>query len=350
MARIELRHCEIVIRDGSRGTGIVDDSSIMNGDTTIEVANVEIVGDRSIVPVGSYFRIEGVDQKYLCSAQNANTVYTVTVDATSGTYKLTFNGIQTAAIAEAALASAVQTALEGLANISNTSGTDVVVTGSAGGPYTIEFKGAYEGFSSTDAALTCQDVDLMGGGMTVSKVVLHEGAETWKLTFTPPLITADLPVDMDDITFLPRELVITIGDGDLRYTERDEFTYDLDRGELDTVRRADDVPMEVVTNFVYEHITTGSGEDISPMDAIKRKGSAADWISAAEDECEPYAVDVIVIHTPPCGTAQKEFTLFPDFRSEQREVNFKESNIQITGRCNRLEPVTWRGEETDEPA
>jgi len=345
MARIELRHCDIIIRDGSRGTAEVDDASIMDGNTTLEIDSVAIVGNRTVVPVGSHFRVTGVAQKYLVTAQNSNKVWTLTIDATSGNYTLTFNGQTTANILEDADAATVLAALVALSNVAP---GDVLVSGAAGGPFTIQAAGVYAGLASP--VLTATDVDLAGGGDTIIVAVLQPGAVTWEVTFTPPLIAADLPVDMDPITILPRELNIKIGDGDLRYTERDEFNYDLDRGELDTVRRADDVPMEVVSNFVYEHITTGLNEDISPMDAIKRKGDAADWISAATDECEPYAVDVLVIHTPPCGTAQKEFTLFPDFRSEQREVNFKESNIQITGRCNVLEPVTWRGEETDEPA
>jgi hypothetical protein len=345
MARIELRHCDIVLRDGSRGTAEVDDASIMDGNTTLNITDTVVVGNRTVVPVGAHFRVTGVDQKYLVTAQNSNKVWTVTVDATSGNFTITFNGQTTASIAEGALASAVQTALVALSNVAS---GDLVVSGSAGGPFTIEAKQVYAGLSSP--VLTVSDVDLMGGGATVGVVTTQPGAETWQLTFTPPLVSGDLPVDMDPITILPRELTIKIGDGDLRYTERDEFNYDLDRGELDTVRQGNDVPMEVVSNFVYESITTGAGEDIAPMDAIKRRGSASDWISAAEDECEPYAVDLLVIHTPPCGTAEKEFTLFPDLRSEQREVNFKESNIQITGRCNVVEPVTWRGEETDEPA
>jgi hypothetical protein len=344
MARIELRHCDIKIRDGSRGTAEIDDSSIMDSDTTLELTDVAIVGDRTVVPVGSHFRVDGVDQKYLVTAQNSNKVWTVTVDATSGNFTITFNGQTTASIAEDATAATVQTELEALSNVAP---GDLIVTGSAGGPYRIEARGVYLGLSTP--VLSVDDVDLGGGGMEVTVTTDQPGAVTWEVTFTPPLDSGDLPVDMDAVTFLPRELTIKIGDGDLRYTERDEFSYDLDRGELDTVRRSDDVPMEVVSNFVYEHITTGLNEDISPMDAIKRKGDAADWISAAEDECEPYAVDLLIIHTPPCGTAEKEFTLFPDFRSEQREVNFRESNIQITGRCNVLEPVTWRGDETDEP-
>ena len=337
-------HCEIILRDGTRGIGEIADASIADGNTTLEITDVAIVGSRTVVPVGSHFRVTGVDQKYLVTAQNSNKVWTVTVDATSGNYTITFNGETTANILFDATVATVLARLEAL---STPVPGDFVVSGSTGGPYRIEARGAYLGLASP--TLTVTTVDL-AGGTGVSRTIDQPGAVTWEVTFTPPLIAADLPADMDPITFLPRELVITIGDGDLRYTERDEFTYDLDRGELDTVRRADDVPMEVVSNFIYEHITTGTNEDITPMDAIKRKGDAADWISAAEDECEPYAVDLLVIHTPPCGTAEKEFTLFPDFRSEQREVNFRESNIQITGRCNRLEPVTWRGDETDEPA
>lgn len=343
MARIELRHCDIILRDGTGGTAEVADSSIAAGNTTLEITDVVVVGNRTVVPVGAHFRVTGVDEKYLVTAQNSNKVWTVTVDATSGNFTITFEGQTTASILENETAANVQTALEALSTVD---AGDLIVTGSAGGPWTIEARGAYLGLSTP--VMTVSDVDLAGGAGE-SITTDQPGAVTWEVTFTPPLVIGDLPVDMDPITILPRELTIKIGDGDLRYTERDEFSYDLDRGELDTVRQADDVPMEVVTNFVYEHITTGTSEDIAPMDAIKRRGDAADWISAATDECEPYAVDLLVKHTPPCGTAEKEFTLFPDFRSEQREVNFGESSIQITGRCNVVEPVTWRGDETDEP-
>ncbi len=249
MARIELRHCDIILRDGLAGTAAINGMGVMAGDASLTIDNVALnTDDTDRVPVGARFKVAGE--------------------------------------------------------------------------------------TDTDA---------------VHVVLTRTGNPTTSITFSPPLGPGTYSND-GVLTFQPQELVIKIGDGDLRYTERDEFSYDLDRGELDTVRQADDVPMEVVTNFVYEHITTGTDEDVAPMDAIKRRGSASEWVSAAADQCEPYAVDLLVIHTPPCGTAEKEFTLFPDFRSEQREVNFGESNIQITGRCNRVEPVTWRGEIDDEPS
>ncbi len=65
---------------------------------------------------------------------------TITGTPTGGPFRLTFNGSQTATIAYNAAASAVQSALEALPNISP---GDVTVTGGAGGPYTITFGGQY---------------------------------------------------------------------------------------------------------------------------------------------------------------------------------------------------------------
>jgi hypothetical protein len=78
------------------------------------------------------------------------------------------------------------------------------------------------------------------------------------------------------------------------------------------------------------------------MDALKRKGGAAEWVSAAADLCEPYAVDIEIHHAVPCGTNQDEITTFPDFRSDQRDVSFNDAVISITGRCNVTEPIVTR--------
>lgn len=252
MARIELRYCDIILRDGLSGTAAVNQSMTapMTGDVSLTIDTVVLnanVTDR--VPIGARFTIDG---------ESVATIHTVT---------------------------------------SRTGG------------------------SSTTTAI-------------------H---------FSPPL-GAGTYADDGVITVLPQRLTIKIGDGDLTYTEHSNYHYDLDRGQLDTVRTADDAPMDVALNFVYEHITSGTNEVIAPMDAIKRRNGASDWLNAADDLCEPYAIDLLVVHTPPCGTAEKEFTLFPDFRSEQRDVSFKDSNIKVTGKCNIIEPITWRGDVLDEPA
>jgi len=164
---------------------------------------------------------------------------------------------------------------------------------------------------------------------------------TTAITFSPALGTGSYATDAT-VTFLPQQLEVKIGEGNITYTEHNEYNYLLDRDNLDTVKEGKEVPMDVKWDSVYEHITTGTSENISPMDALKGIGAASEWISYAADPCEPYAVAIEVEHVPPCGTSQGETTLFPDFRSEQREVNFKDATISVTGKCNVTEPIVTR--------
>lgn len=80
-------------------------------------------------------------------AGSPSEVQTITVDATGGTFTVTFDGQTTGAIAFNATAAAVQTALEAIGNINP---GDVTVSGgpgNAGGttPYSIAFGGRYMG-------------------------------------------------------------------------------------------------------------------------------------------------------------------------------------------------------------
>jgi hypothetical protein len=164
---------------------------------------------------------------------------------------------------------------------------------------------------------------------------------TTDITFSPALGAGTYGTDAE-ITFLPQQLEVKIGEGNITYTEHNEYNYLLDRDNLDTVKQGKEVPMDVKWDSVYEHITTGTSENISPMDALKGIGAASEWITYAEDPCEPYSVAIEVEHVPPCGTSQGETTLFPDFRSETREVNYKDATISVTGKCNVTEPVVTR--------
>lgn len=96
-----------------------------------------------------------------------NEVSTVTVDATSGNWTLTFDGQTTGSIAFDAATSAVETAIEALSNV--TAG-DITCTGGPGDsggttPYVITFAGTVAGATHT---ISVADVDLAGGGATVS--------------------------------------------------------------------------------------------------------------------------------------------------------------------------------------
>ncbi len=177
---------------------------------------------------------------------------------------------------------------------------------------------------------------------TVTERTPSDGlATTTNIVFTPAL-GAGTYADGGVITFSPIELEIKIGDGNLTYTEASEYEYDLDRGLLDTVRSGDQVPMDVSLDFVYEYITTGTSETTSPMDALKKIGDASEWRSSSSDPCEPYSVDIVVIHTPICTTQEIETTVFPDFRSESREPDLGEASISVSGRCNATQPTITR--------
>lgn len=90
----------------------------------------------------------------------ANEVQTVTITGapTGGTFTLTLNGQTTSGIAFNAIGSAVQTALEALSNVAP---GDVTVTGGAGGPYSVEFGGAYAGVNVP--TMTASGTSLTGG-------------------------------------------------------------------------------------------------------------------------------------------------------------------------------------------
>jgi hypothetical protein len=96
------------------------------------------------IPSGIVLAKRTTDSLYQPYAGAAAEVQTATITGApaGGTFTLTYAGQTTAAIAYNATAAAVQTALEGLSNVSP---GDVTVTGSAGGPYTITFGGRLAG-------------------------------------------------------------------------------------------------------------------------------------------------------------------------------------------------------------
>lgn len=211
-----------------------------------------------------------------------------------------------------------------------------------------------------DTAITISDVDLnaavtdqvpIGARVTVAGETASQvhvvtartpaSGTTTEITLSPAL-GAGTYLDEGVLTFLPQELEIKVGDGNVSYTETKNYDYMLDRGNLDTVREGDEAPMDVRLECVYEHITTGTSESIAPIDALKAKNGAAEWVSSSSDLCEPYSVDMVIEHETPCGTAQNERTTFPDFRHETLEVNLRDATISVTGKCNVTEPIVER--------
>jgi hypothetical protein len=336
MARIELRDATIRIKDGFGGTAKVDDLSISGSDTTLEIDTLaSLPNSATKVPVGARFTIDTVaDTVFTVTAKNDNQQYTLTItSASGGNFDLVVDGQAVDDIAHDADATAIATAINGVLGAGSVS-----VTGS--GPFVIEFIGDYAGIA---VVATIDDTDLTGAGSEEGTLVeLHAGGSTWQLTFTPALDGGDLPANDDDITFLPQQIEVKIGDGNLTYTETKNYEYELDRGNLDTVREGDEAPMEINLEFVYEHVRTGTNENISPVDALKGIGGAVGWFSSSTDPCEPYSVDIEVEHNPPCGTAQTETTLFQDFRRDSLEFDLSAATIAVAGKCNASEPTITR--------
>ena len=86
---------------------------------------------------------------------------------------------------------------------------------------------------------------------------------TTNIVFDPAL-GAGTYVDDGVVTFLAQQVEVKLGDGNLTWTVNREMEYELDRGNLDTVREGDQVPLDVVLDAVYEFITTGNSETITP--------------------------------------------------------------------------------------
>lgn len=164
---------------------------------------------------------------------------------------------------------------------------------------------------------------------------------TTNITFSPALGPGTYTMSAA-LTFQSQKLDIKIGQGNLTYSEHRNIEYRLNRGKLDTTREGDEVPMDVSLDADFEHIISGTGEDITPTEAMKGMGAAAEWVSSATDKCEPYAVDIEALNALSCGTTQSEDFLFPDFRWEQGDFDFQKGTIAFKGKCNAKEPVITR--------
>jgi len=181
---------------------------------------------------------------------------------------------------------------------------------------------------------------------TVTGRTPEDEGPTTNIEFSPAW-GVNTPALNDVITFLPQRITVTIGEGNLTWTEAKEYEYLLDRGDLDTVREGDEQPLEISLEFVYEHVATGTSESITPVEAVKGSGGAVEWVSSATDLCEPYAVDLMILHCVPCGSTEDEQITFSDFRYESLEFDLGEATISVSGRCNISEAVVLRSTNVD---
>jgi hypothetical protein len=164
---------------------------------------------------------------------------------------------------------------------------------------------------------------------------------TTSITFTPAL--ASSVADDAAITFQPHSIDVKIGDGNFTYDEKRNVKYVKNRGRLDTVRLEDEEPTEVRMDATWEYITASTSLTPTIEDALKKRGEAAAWVTTSSDACEPYAVDIEVVHDVTCGSIQDEKIVLSDFRWESISHDAKQGTFSITGKCNVTQATVTRG-------
>lgn len=179
------------------------------------------------------------------------------------------------------------------------------------------------------------------GSDRLHRVTAVSGSPATSITFTPAL-RGGAVADDAVISVVGRSIEITVGDGNLTWSETKNYNYDLDRGSLDTVRTGDEEPIEVSLDLVFEFIRSLSADEPTVDEALKNKDRASGWTTSATDICEPYSVDIVVEQLQPCGSVAPEMYIFPDYRHESLDFDMDEATISMSGRCNVLEPTITR--------
>lgn len=359
-APIDLKDAIIRLKDG-----------FSNGDSSPTVAGSESPGATVIeltqssmettVPVGAHVMFEDDDTKYTVTARTLNAAgedeiqNLGEISAVSGTWTLTItlpgnDPVTTTAVDFEATAAELQTvvdvALAGLivAGVTYVAG-DVAVTGTdinTPGGLTLTFSG--NSVEKRDIAMVvANDVDLDTMTPPVETEV-NKGVpagSTESITISPSLVTT--LGSGDDVTFLPIELEIKIGEGNFTYDENREIEFIRDRGILDTYRLGDEQPMDVAFDFTWEFITAIAGADTPTIEeALKRTNAASTWTTTNPDLCAAYCIDIEIVNAPDCGGALAEVIKLPMFLYTQLSHDTDAAQVSVTGQCNAKEAVITR--------
>jgi len=139
-----------------------------------------------------------------------------------------------------------------------------------------------------------------------------------------------------------KSITIKMGEGNLTYSEHRNVEFTRDRGILDTVRNADEEPMDVSMDATWEYITSSTGGTPTIEDVLKKRSEAAAWLTTADDTCQPYCVDIEVWNAPNCTGIEDEIVMFEEYYYETLDHDLRAGTISTSGRCNRTEAVARR--------
>lgn len=129
-----------------------------------------------INPTEANWKAGGLTIDWDTVERGRNEKVTITIDATGGTFTITFGAQTTGALAYNASADTVEAALEGLSSIGNGN----IQVSLAGSVYTLEF---VEDLRYTDVgAVTTNAASLTGGGTSATVAVLQAGVSSGEVT------------------------------------------------------------------------------------------------------------------------------------------------------------------------
>lgn len=210
-----------------------------------------------------------------------------------------------------------------------------VTTGGSAGATSFAF-GSFTGLLIVGDRITfAGDVDSNGALIPHTITALGaSGGNSTSAVFTPA--TEATVANGAAIVVQPHRLQVRIGEGNFQWTEKRPVTYVKDRGRLDTVRLGDQEPVDVKMDATWVFLaSTGSGSDTIPTieEALKKKGSASAWISSSADPCEPFAVNLKIVYTPPCAITPEIYQI-SDFRYEELAHDLKAGTIAMSGKAN----------------
>jgi len=322
MAPIDLKHAIVYIQDGYTGGGgwLVNNANGYTGGAV----TMTIDGGTQALVNGDTFTVVG---------ETGTPTHTITAHSET-------LGITTSITFTPALAAGVTSGGWLVNNVSGyTAGTVTIAVDGGSGVLAI-------GTTFTIAGET---------GTPVHRITAHSETlgSTSSITFTPAIASGGIVDESalsiggvaDDaiVTVQPHTLQIKVGEGNLTYSEKRKIKYILDRGLLDTVKEEDQEPVDVKLDFTWEFLRSAQGTDPpTPEEAFKKVGNASTWVSSSSDLCEIYAVDVILLYTPPCAGVKQEQIILPDFRWEDLAHDPKTSQIAVTGKCNVVAAIVSR--------
>ena len=152
-------------------------------------------------------------------------------------------------------------------------------------------------------------------------------------------------VDGGTVSVDRKSIELTIGEGNVSWTEARALDYSGDRGKLKDRRLADEEAMSVSLDLTWEYLegVNTVGEDPTPRDVIYFQNQASDWKSTDTDPCRPKCIDIILYYSPACtGLNVNEEITLPRYYSESLACDLSAGTLASSGTCLATKAETTR--------